>query len=132
MNRGRDSITGLLLALVGIGIIVLWKSGALKNALGISAPAERGAPSVTQQITRIGAPDVATKLPTLSLAPLAISPQGPGSTVASAGLTDNGFSSTWIGSASYAAFRAGERLASMTPVAIITGGGGGGVALSAV
>lgn len=134
MSKGSDAITGLMLALVGIGILILWRSGALKRALGISAPADRNAPSIVQQITRMGAPDPATKLPTPPLVPIVVSPQGPGHTVSSAGQPDNGYSSTWIGSPAWVAWREGERNLAQAPgsVAVLSSGGGGFSLLSPV
>jgi hypothetical protein len=128
-------MTGILLALVGIGILVLWRSGALKNALGISAPASRNAPSVIQQITRTGAPTVATSLPTASLVPIGLSPQAPGNAVAVAGQPDNGYGSTYIGSPSWVAWVREEQSlgkSAAQAVAVVRGGGSGSIALSPV
>ncbi len=133
MNRGGDAMVGILLAFVGIAVLVAWKTGALAALLRVGPPTPRSSPSVLQAITRTAAPDVASKLPTASLVPLALSPQGPGGNGAT-GNVDNGYSSTWVGSASYAAFRAEERtptLVAAPPVAII-GGGGSGAMISPV
>jgi len=125
-------MTGILLAFIGIGIIVLWRSGALGRALRIAPPARMGAPSVIATITHTAFPTVADKLPTASFAALAQSPQGPGSVVSTAGNFDNGFSSTYIGSPSWVAWRDSERslLIRPTGAAVLVGGGGGGAELS--
>lgn len=135
MSKGSDALTGLILAFVGIGILLLWRSGALKRALGISAPADQGAPSIIQQITRMSAPDPASKLPSPPLAPVSLSPQGPGSIVATAGQVDNGYSSFYIGSPAWAQFVASERNLGAAPTGqsvALLGGGAGGALLSAV
>ncbi len=149
MNRGGDATMGILLAFVGLAILVAWKTGALAALLRVGPPSARSSSSVTQAITRTAAPDVASKLPMASIVPLTVSPQGPGGN-GSTGNIDNGYSSTWIGSASYAAFRAEERTGGTTPriprigdpgvddlvyrvpVAIVSGGGGSGAMISPV
>lgn len=151
MNAKGDAITGILLAFVGIAILIAWRTGTLKRVLGLSTPASAGsAPSITQLITRIGASDPATSLPTASLVPLTISPQGPGSAVATAGTVDNGYSSTvypaphpYSDAGNYVSFQTvrDESYRADRMMSIITGireaspassGGGGGSAMLAV
>lgn len=119
MNRGQDAMTGILLALIGIAILVAWRSGMLTRILGLAAPASSSRFDPTQAITRIGAASSASLLPTASITPIALSPQAQGE---AAGTVDNGFSSTWVSSPSWVAFRESERAVQLAPAAVVSGG----------
>jgi hypothetical protein len=87
--KANDTTIGLMLALVGVGILVAWRSGALKGLLG-GADYSSARPT-SERAARSGIMDVADRMRAL---PPAVSTNAPGGGDAAAGLPDDGYSST--------------------------------------
>lgn len=86
--KQNDAVTGLMLAFLGIGILIAWRTGAIKALLGGDLYAR---PSEASQGTGIRA--VADTLRSAGPSISTRSPQG-GSVVASAGVPEDAYSST--------------------------------------
>lgn len=135
MSGRSDAVTGLLLAAVGIGILVLWRSGALAQLVGVARPYAGRDASVTGDITHTGAPDSATTIPSVGVGvPVVLSPQAPGGP-GTTGSVDTGIYSTWISAPTWGsqAFDVGALTGpDPLPAAIVSGGGGSEAMISHV
>jgi hypothetical protein len=89
--RGNDAVIGILLALVGIGILVAWRNGALKGLVG-GADYSSASHELSERAARSGILDIADRIRAI---PPATNTNGPGSGDAAAGLPDDGHSSTY-------------------------------------
>ncbi len=91
-TRSSDVMVGMLLALVGVGILVAWRSGVLRGLFAVPADysTSSSAPSVMRDLS--GIMNVADRLPSIPPS-VSTTPGGSQASGASAGLPDNGYSS---------------------------------------
>jgi hypothetical protein len=91
VGKGNDAVIGILLALVGIGILVAWRSGALKGLIG-GADYSTASSQPSERAARSGILDIADRIRSTPPATTTVAPR-PGR--AATGLPDNGYSSTY-------------------------------------
>ncbi len=86
----RSNVTGILLALIGIGVLVAWRYGLFNTLLGKTGEADPTGKSVNAT-NNSGILDIVDRLRAVPLASSTTSPQSRGGV----GLAENGFSSTY-------------------------------------